>query len=266
MKTKIYFIFSLLIFVLVFNTSCEESNSTFNTFDSATLLSFGQAEFEISVPQEDFTLEVPVTVSTLASSARTFNAVVESATEGTENEYSVGTVLIPANEYSGTLSVDFDFSEIGGMDGEVKEVVVALNAPDDVISYNDEVTINYFREIVCNDLELTIISDTWATETYFTLEQADGTVIVERFFPFSANSNSPQTYNVQFTLADGDYVFKLGDVFGDGQVSSALTGSYSLVCSIITHASGDGALISTPDPFPGAPNATVEVTEFSVNP
>ena len=49
-------------------------------------------------------------------------------------------------------------------------------------------------------------------------------------------------------------------------VSTPGNGSYSLTCSIITHASGGGEFAATPDPFNGAPDAIIEVTEFSVNP
>jgi len=272
MKTKIYLILSLIA-VFVFNTACEQEdndNETFLTFEDLAL-SFTQTAFELSVPQEDISLEIPVSVSTTSSETRTFSvSVTDATTVGTEGEYSIGTITIPAGEYNGILTVDFDFSEIGGMDGDVKKLVLKLDSVGDLITYSDEATITYFREIVCNDLNLTIVSDVWATETYWTLEQGDGTVLVNRFFPFGINSLSPQTYTFDFFLPDGDYVLKIGDVFGDGMVGSAagvtLEGNYALTCSIITHASGGPVLISVPDPFPGAPNAIVEVTEFTVNP
>lgn len=264
MKTKFYLLFaSLAVFLL--NTACDDDNSTFDSYESIPLLSFAQNEFELSIPQEDFTLEIPVNISSLSSESRTFNTTITSASDGTSNEYSIGTITIPANQYSGILTVDFDFSSIGGMDGDIKELIVSIDVPDGTGSYSDEVTINYFREIVCNDLSLTIVSDTWATETYFTLEDAAGNVLADRFFPFTSNAFG-QVYEIDFTLPDGDYVLKIGDVFGDGMVSAAGNGSYSLTCSIITHASGGGDFRATPDPFTGAPDAIVEVTEFSINP
>lgn len=261
----------MLSLAFLFNVSCDDELDNFKTFESQTLLSLQTSSFNLSIPEEDLVLEIPVFSSTLSGESRTFPAIVSSATEGTGNEYAIGSVTIPANEYDGILTIDFDFSEIGGEDGEVKELIVALNPPDGVGAYNNIATINYFREIVCNDMELTIISDRWATETYFTLENADGTIIVERSFPFSADSgdteDTAQTYNVTFTLPNGDYIFKLGDAYGDGQVSTNYNGSYLLTCSILTHAQGDGAFSgAVADPFTGAPNATVEATAFSVNP
>jgi hypothetical protein len=262
----------ILVLSIVFvSTNCEEDLIIFDPQNGQTAISFAQTSFELSVPQEDYQLMIPVQITTSSSEVRTFNAMVESATEGTSNEYSIGTVTIPADSFSGELVVDFDYSEIAGEDGDVKELQVKLEVPEGGSAYNDIATISYFREIVCNDLDLTIISDVWATETYFTLESADGTVIVDRFFPFSGNSTQPQTYNVQFNLADGDYVFKLGDSYGDGQQGTGggvtLTGSYSLTCSIITHASGEGTFENeVADPFGSNANATVEVTNFTVNP
>ena len=271
MKTYKYYFLSFLLLTLFISVSCEDSNETLKTYNDNTLISFQNSSFSLSIPEEDLTLQIPVFSSTLSSMTRTFSAAITSATDNTSGEYTLGTITIPANEYEGIFTVDFDFSEISGNDGDIKQLVISIVTPDGVLSYNDVVTIDYFREIVCNDLNLTIVSDVWATETYFTIETVDGTVLVNRFFPFSANSATPQTYNVQFTLPNGEYVFKLGDAYGDGQVGTGggvtLTGSYNLSCSIITHASGSGAFSgAVADPFPGAAGAEVEVTAFTINP
>ena len=176
-------LFSIAISIIAYSCNEEEVNFTDN---GQTALSFESTAFELSIPEEDLTLEIPVYITTVSSSSRSFNVDITSATEGTSTEYSVGTVVIPANEYSGVLSVDFDFSEITGDDGVVKELELTINPSEGIASYNDVVTINYFREIICNDLELSIVSDVWASETYFTIRPASGgTPIVERFFPFS---------------------------------------------------------------------------------
>ena len=143
--------------------------------------------------------------------------------------------------------------------------------PEGVSSYNDVLTISYFREIVCNDLTLDMISDVWATETYWTLKDSTGTALAERIFMWGGNSATPQTYSINFFLPNGDYTLEVGDVFGDGMVGTGggvtLIGSYSLTCSILIHASGSGAFSgAVADPFPGAPDAEVEVTAFTVNP
>ncbi|MCT4628476.1 hypothetical protein [Winogradskyella sp.] len=269
MRTNKYLLFILSI-TFIFNVSCNDELDVFKTAEG-TLLSFRQTSYELSIPQEDITLTIPVSISNVSDTSRTFNVSILSATEGTANEYSIGSIIVPANANEGSLDIDFDFSEILGEDGDLKNLSVGISESDDASSYSDVVDITYFREIVCNDLTLTVISDVWASETYVTLEQADGTVLIDRFFPFGGNSTQPQTFTQDFNLPDGDYVLKIGDSYGDGMQGTGggvtLTGSYSLTCSIITHASGEGTFdVAEADPFAGFPNATVEVTEFSVNP
>lgn len=265
------FIFSFIF--LSFLSCSKQENVIFDNVNGQTALFFEKTSYNLSIPQENLQIKIPVGTTIISSVERTFDAVVniENTTSGTSDEYTVGKVTIPANEYSGVLSVDFNYSDISGEDGDVKDLVINLVAPENGSAYNNTVSIEYFREIICNDLELTITSDVWATETYFTLERADGSIIVDRFFPFSSNSTRAQTYNVAFNLPDGDYVLKIGDSFGDGQLGTGggvtLTGNYSLNCSIITHASGEGTFDDAiPDPFPGNTGATVEVTNFTVNP
>lgn len=255
---KISFAFCIALFC----TSCEEELETFSATSGQTAYSFDATEFNLSIPSEDLVLSIPVNVTTVASQDRSVSVAinVDDTTADTETEYSLGNIVIPAGSHMGTLDVSFDFSEISGADGDVKELSFSINPTGEDTAFFETVTIEYFREIICNDLELTIISDVWATETGFRLEQADGTVIVDDFFPWTVNSTQPQTYNVMFNLADGDYIFTLLDTYGDGQEGTGggvtLTGSYELTCSIITHAAGSGAL----------DNGTFEATPFTVNP
>ncbi len=252
----------LLLGLLTMTISCEDEYPVFDANGGQTALSFEQTSFDVIVPEEDRTLNIPVFSTTRSNTERNYEVVInnEDTTEGTENEYSIGQIVIPAGEFSGNLSVDFDFSEIAGEDGEQKQLTFSIIPGSGENSYNDVVTINYFREIVCNDMELTIVSDIYASETGFRIERADGTIVVDDFFPFSGDALTPQTYTANFFLEDGDYVFTLLDTFGDGQQGSAqgvtLTGSYELRCSIIVHASGEGEL----------ENGTFESTAFSVNP
>jgi len=54
-------------------------------------------------------------------------------------------------------------------------------------------------------------------------------------------------------LPDGCYTFTIFDSFGDGLFDGNITGNYSLKCSIINHASGEGNFGSS------------ETTDFCVN-
>ena len=255
-------IFKYIIAVAVVTSfsSCEEDLVIFDPDSGQTAVSFANTKYELSIPEEDLDIEIPVSVTTLSSTDRTFNVIVDSSTDGIANEYSLGTATILAGSYSGVLGVSFDYSEIAGEDGDVKDLVLRIEAPEGAAAYNDIVSIEYFREIICNDLHIEIISDVYASETSFGITTADGTVVIAPFFPWGGDSLSAQVFEADFTLPDGDYLFTLYDSYGDGQVGSSgdvtLTGSYALTCSILTHASGEGTLA----------NDSYETTAFTVNP
>jgi len=255
-----------MICITTLFVSCGEEIE-FTATEAQRSPNFVNNTLSIQVPRESLTLDVPIVVSSLSDSERVYQLEVVSSEGAAAAEYTLSSAIVPANQIEGTAKIDFDFSQIA--DENLRSVTLKMINPEGAPS--NQITIEYFKEIVCNDLTLEIVSDVWATETYFTIEQADGTPIVERFFPFTFDSASPQDYSVSFTLPDGDYVLKIGDTFGDGNIGSGggvtLTGSYKLTCSIITHASNsDGFNSGTPDPFTGAPDAIVETTEFSVNP
>ena len=241
---------------------CCGEEITFTATEAQRSPNFVDTSISTFIPQENLTLEIPIKVSYLSDTERVYQLEVVSSDDTAAAEYTLSSATVPANQIEGTATIDFDFSQIA--DEDLRSLTLKMLNPDGAPS--NELTIEYFKELVCNDLTLEIVSDVWATETYYTIEEADGTPIVERFFPFSVDSNAPQDYSISFTLPDGDYVLKIGDSYGDGNVG-ALTGSYKLTCSIITHAfNPDGFEAGTPDPFPGAPDAIVEITEFSVNP
>jgi len=257
---KNIFKYIIAIAVVTSFSSCEEDLVIFSPDNGQTALSFAKTSYNLSIPSEDLDLEIPVDVTTTSTTDRTFNVVVDSFTDGTASIYTVGTVTILAGSYNGVLAVNFDHSEITGEDGIVNELILRIEAPEGVASYNDVVTIDYFREIICNDLHIKIVSDVYASETSFGITDAEGNEIIAPFSPFGGDSLTAQVFEADFTLPDGDYLFTLYDSYGDGQIGASgdvsLTGSYALTCSIITHASGDGAL---DDDFS-------ETTAFTVNP
>ena len=263
MKKIKKFLFLLSLSFII--TNCGDDDG-YNVTESQRGPKFDISAVEVIVPQEDVVFDIPISTTFLSTSDRVFGLEVLSSTGGAM-DFTVLDAVIPAGELEGVAQVSFDFSAIEGED--IRNMVLKMLNPEGAPS--NEVTITYFKEILCNDLNLTIISDVYATETYFSLESADGTVIVDRFFPFSGDSTSPQEYSVDFVLADGDYVLKIGDLWGDGQVGTGggvtLTGSYSLTCDIITHASGEGAFENAvSDSGIAGNNPIVEVTEFTVNP
>lgn len=252
---------ALALLVVFTYTSCEEDLLTFDPINGQSAYSFGQTSYSLSIPQEDLVLTIPVSVTTVSTQDRNVSVSVDAeGTTGEAGEYSLGSIVIPAGSYSGSLDVTFDFSAITGEDGDVKNLVFSINPDSGDTAYFETVEIEYFREIVCNDMNLLIVSDVWATETSFDITDADGNVVIAEFFPWTINSTQPQTFEADFFLPDGDYIFTLYDSYGDGQQGTGggvtLTGNYALTCSIIIHASGEGELT----------NGSFESTAFSVNP
>lgn len=258
-------IYILKVLILTLVLSCGEQFE-FPAGIEQRSPNFVSTSISASVPEEGLVLNVPVRVSFLSESETTYEVEVVTST-GASTEFTLVNAVIPANELTGMAQVNFDFDAIA--DEDLRSLTLKMLNPNGAPS--NEVTIEYFRNVVCNDLTITITSDVWADETYFTLKDSEGNAIVDRFFPFGAPSLTPQVFTADFFLEDGMYTLEIGDTFGDAMVGSSgdvtLIGSYSLICSIITHASGEGEFSpAVADPFPGAPNAIVEVTNFTVNP
>lgn len=240
---------ALLVFAIVL-TGCETNESVvFDAQNGQTALSFAATSFNISIPQEDFTLNIPVQSTTSSSVDRSFNVMVDGdLTTGPASEYTIGGITIPAGEFIGTLAITFDFSAIGGMDGEVKDLVLSIDAPQGSFAFNEVATISYFREIVCNDLELLINFDDYPGETSWEItEQDTGNVVA------TGGNYSGSSITENINLPDGCYTYTIFDAFSDGICCAYGNGSYSLTCSILTHASG------------GEFGAS-ESTDFCVNP
>lgn len=233
---NIFKLVALMIFVGSF-TSCEEDLIVFDAENGQTALSFAATSFNLSIPTENLTLEIPVQSTTSSSAERSFSVTVDSNT-GSAGEATVGSVVIPAGQFLGVLSIDFNYNAIDGADGDVKNLVLSLAPPAGGTSYDDVASISYFREIICNDAVLTLNTDFWADETGFFITDASGTVVFE-----IAQGDLPrgaQTYTYNITLADGCHTATITDQFGDGQLDGVNVGSYSLDCSIIVLASGGG--------------------------
>lgn len=220
--------------------SCDKE-SELEIYDGDAI-GIAQSTFQTSVASTGTTLTIPITSTSQSSSARTFSAEVISADN--EAEFTLGSVNIPANSYDGTLDVVFDFAAITGADGELKTATIGLPAGQGVDVFGTVANIEYFREVVCNDLELEIVTDFWASETGFSIvDNATGAVVYS--FGAGTYSNGEQTITDSITLPDGCYTATITDAYGDGLVSNGVTGSYALTCSIITHFAGDGAFGSS---------------------
>jgi len=234
----------LALLVTITYTSCEEDLVVFDAVNGQSAYSFGQDTYNVSVPPENLTITIPVEVTTVSNQARMVDVSVNAeATTGVASEYTVGAVTIPE-------------------DGDTKDLVLDITPGAGETAYFQTATITYFREIICNDLELEVVSDIFGTETSYDIKDSDGNVVAgaEGVALFGGNFCTQLTYTESITLPDGDYVFTVYDSFGDGQAAQndgcgpdTILGSYKLSCSIIIHAEG-------------SQTGSSDVINFSVNP
>lgn len=217
-------------------SSCDEEVIVFDNVNGQTGVSFGTTSYNVSVPEEGLALEIPVNVTTVAQTDRNFDVTVSNASVGGAANYSVGTVTIPAGAYNGTLAVNLNFDPL--VDGEVYSLVLSLNAPDGGVAFDETVSIEYFKEIICNDFLLTVVTDTYGAETTWEIADESGTVVVSGG-PY-ANVSGGDTYTTEFFLADGCYTFTIYDDYGDGQSDGSIVGYYTLECSILDVLTGGG--------------------------
>ena len=235
MKNYIKFIGVCMIALLA---SCDDDAVVFDNVNGETAVSFKQINVETSVATTGTTVTVPVEITTVSTESRSFAVSILEADDTAA--FTLGSVVIPANAYEGSLDISIDFAGIGGNDGDLREAMIQLTPSEGATAYADIVTVTYFREIVCNDARLTINTDLYAEETGFQILDDTNTVVYE--LVAGTLSQGVQTFTADIFLADGCYTAVITDVFSDGQVDGTNpNGNFTLTCSIVTFASGGGA-------------------------
>ncbi|MGO4921372.1 hypothetical protein [Maribacter spongiicola] len=225
----------LIIAVLFAFVSCEEENIVFDNENGQTGVSFATAAYNVSVPTEGLGLEVPVNVTTVSTADRTFDVSVDDSSVGAAANYALGSVTIPAGAYTGILNVSLNFDPL--TEGEVYKLIVNLNAPANGVAFDETLEIEYFKEIICNDIVVTVNTDLYGDETSWEITDADGAVVASAG-PFG---RGVETYVEEVFLEDGCYTFTIFDAYGDGQVDGTVTGNYTITCSILKVLDGGGA-------------------------
>lgn len=241
---KKYSLFMIFILLLV---SCEEDLVVFDNENGQTAVSFGTTAYNLSVPEEGAIIEVPVNVTTLSGTDRTFNVSVDDSSTGDAANYSIGELTIPANSYNSILNIALNFDPLE--DGEVYSLNLNLDSPTGGSSFSDSVTIEYFKVIVCNDVLVTINTDLYGEETSWEITD-DSDAVVATGGPYT---RGVATYEQEVFLEDGCYTFTIFDAYADGQQDGTVTGSASIDCSILNLLTAGGAF------------ADVQSTEFCVN-
>lgn len=256
MKKIIY-----LLFIAVFAFSCEDVEDVIYDNNGQPGVGFQATSLNTVVTATaGATVTIPVQSTVTTGSDRSFEVSVNTEESvGTADNYTVGSVTIPANSYEGNLVVNFTDNSL--VDFEEYILVIDLALPSGVAVVGAEtVEINYIKALVCNDLTLVINEDAYADERDWNIKDSDGNIVVQcsdyADCPGGAPSGSiaAAQYVYNFNLPDGCYTFTITDSFGDGQFDGNVTGNYSLTCSIITHAENEGNW------------GGEDVTEFCVNP
>lgn len=231
----------LSVFAIIALTSCEEDLRVINP----EAVKFDQANFEVQVPRSGVTVTIPISATKTSTSDRTFQVVKSDESTNTA-EFSVGTATIPANSFTGTVTVTFNFADITGQDGDVKNAVLDFVTDGSYELFEGSANIKYFRAITCNDVSLFIQADRWGGETGFRIENAAGNVVYTMpagSLTTVAAGVAPTSFTANFNLPDGCYTAVITDAYGDGQVDGTNpNGFFRITCSIATYATGGGAI------------------------
>lgn len=234
----------ILLTSLVFLCSCDETVDPilYDTVNGQTGVSFLNSFTSVIVPEAGVTVSVPVQVTTISNVDRSISVQVNSASTGTNADYSVGDIVIPANAYEGDLNVSFgNFENLEDL--MTFELILDLALEDDQVAVgNTSTTFNYLKKVICNDLLLVINEDAYGSERDWEITDASGAIVVscaDFGCPFNDVTGGEQN-QAMFTLPNGTYTFTIYDAFGDGLFDGTITGNYKLTCSVITHAQGEG--------------------------
>ncbi|WP_353779118.1 hypothetical protein [Winogradskyella sp. 3972H.M.0a.05] len=228
----------LYIFILsVILVSCDETvdPTIYDPATGQTGIGFSSSFQSFTVPAEGVTRSVEVLSSTISSSDRTFATVVNAGTTANPEDYVLGQVTIPANSHVGSLDVMFLSENLE--DFVTKTLIVDLSLDDSVfVSGSTSTTFSFTKEFICNDVELTLLLDTYPEETSWEItSQADGSVIASGG-PYGDEPDG-STISETIFLEDGCYTFTIFDAFGDGICCNYGNGFYELSC-VLTLATG----------------------------
>jgi hypothetical protein len=211
----------LIGFVLV--VSCDETEAIVqDPVNGQQAFGFETASQTVTVLDGGTTATVNVLSVRRSNEDRSIPVSIDPSTTGDASDYQVGSVLIPAGEHVGVLSVDFNnFANMS--DCVTNTLVLNLDADSPGTNGPQQYTFSYVKDFACPDLFLNITFDDYPGETTWQVTDTDGNVLVEG----DGGDGSPVSENI--CLCPGDYVFTIFDSFGDGICCSYGNGSYEMV-------------------------------------
>ena len=234
---KIYIILSVLtLSFLTFN--CSEHDPS---VDAPKSLSFLRAAEIVNFDPDSPVFPLTVYSTQTSTEDRVVNLTIPQGinpltntpyTTAIDGDFTVATsVIIPAGELSGSTNLTFNPDNIAL--GVSRTVSFEIVSPDDSYFLNKTsniTTITYSPLCPFNLISFDLILDRYGDEISWQITDAGGNIVAaDGPFENSGVNALQAVKNYKYCLPDGDYVFEIYDIYGDGLfTSAAVQGSYKI--------------------------------------
>jgi len=224
---KLFKIFAILAVVFLYN--CEQDDSPH--LSNYVGFEIGPINYELE-KDATTTAEVIVATSEKSGSDRSYTILVDTESSTLAAPYTVpGTVTIPANSNTGTLSIPVTDNDDLGF---VPQTLVLDFQDEEGMSFGNPITLNFVEQCLDNKVNLAIQLDNWPEETAWELYDLSGTPTVIDFRDYGtfADAEHYSTVSFDFCLPAGNYGVVVYDSYGDGIINEAGTAYRSFTVSM----------------------------------
>jgi hypothetical protein len=236
----------ILIGILIgFTYSCDEDINDGASFNYVTFED-GPTDFEV---EKDATSsrEIYVYAANKTGSARTYDILVNEASNLTAAYTVDGSVTIPADSNVGSFMLSVTDDEDLGF---VAQTLMLDFMDVSGANLSDGLTVNVTELCTDNKVALNLTFDQYAEETSWEIQDASGAVLFSGGQGGVYDDLDETSLSISFCIPDGDYTFVINDAFGDGMCCDYGNGGYSLITFAgATLASGGEAFSSESTSF-----------------
>ena len=208
-------------------SACEEDLAIFDADNGQTALAFAEASITIDVCSP--TTEIVIESTTRSSSDRLYNFSISSESNAESSEYTLTStsITIPAGDFTGSTTVEIDFSEIP--DGVSRNLILDIEPSDGTITPDrSQTVINYQSACTLNVVEINYTADNFPEENTLLLVNTDTSEIFLNITQGEFNDNN----SFVLCLPPGNYEITVGDPgFGDGFEPGAGVSGNLVECS-----------------------------------
>lgn len=214
-------------------TSCEDEVEPLNT----NYITFSKPSYSTGIEVgSTVTYDLTIYTANITNSDRTFTVSVDmDATNADAASYAVpNSVIIPANQNEGTLSVQLSDVNLGI---GVNKLVLNFGT-ESGLSNGGSTTINYIQNCTEVSGTLDIVFDGYGNETSWEILDSLGGVVASA--DLGTYSEGQASASIPVTLCAGrSFTFVINDDYGDG-LSYPANGTYTLTIGGVVKASGGG--------------------------